>query len=189
MGSVSDEILVKQALSGRRGAFEELVDRHRTRVFSVLLRTIGDRDMAEDLTQETFIRAYRRLDAFSPEVAQFSTWLVTIAARIGIDAHRRKKPGESLERLSEEKGFDPPSEGRTERGAESEAVSQLIHASLSRLPERQRMAVTLKHIEDLPFTEVARIMGCSVNSAKVHAHRGRKQLAVYLGHLREEAAL
>jgi RNA polymerase sigma-70 factor, ECF subfamily len=184
----ADENLVLQARRGDRDAFAELIDRHRGRVYSVLLRSVGDRDMAEDLTQETFVRAYERLDSFSPSGSRFQSWLLTIATRIAIDSYRRRRPTESLEKLSEESGFDPPSTARTEAGAESAEVAATVGRYLQRLPERQRMAVTLKHIEGLPFSEIAQIMGCTVNSAKVHAHRGRLQLARYMGHLREEAA-
>ena len=186
MGELSDAAIVTQVLSGNRDAFADLIDRHRRLVFSVHLNSAGDRDMAEDLTQDTFIKAYRALDTYDPGAGRFSTWLTTIAVRVGIDARRRHRPTESLERLHEEKGFDPASEARTERSTEAAGVGEAVRRAVQRLPEQQRLAVTLKHIEDLPFTEVARIMGCSVNSAKVHAHRGRLQLARFLGYMREE---
>jgi RNA polymerase sigma-70 factor, ECF subfamily len=189
LSELSDEALVSQAVRGDRDAFAQLVDRHRGRVFAILLRSVGDRELAEDLTQETFVKAYQRLDSYSPDIARFQSWIITIATRTGIDASRRRRPSESLEQLAEEKGWDPPSEARTDSGVESDAVSEQVHRYLQKLPERQRVAVTLKHIEGLPFAEIAGIMGCSVNSAKVHAHRGRLQLAKYLGHLREEATL
>ncbi len=88
--------------------------------------------------------------------------------------------------MSADQGFDPASEERTERALEAAAVGQAVRAAIQRLPERQRVAVILKHIEDMPFSEIAQIMGCTVNSAKVHAHRGRNRLAQLLGHLREE---
>jgi RNA polymerase sigma-70 factor, ECF subfamily len=187
LNELSDQALVGQVRRGDRDAFAQLVDRHRARIFAILYRTVGDREMAEDLTQETFVKAYERLDAFSPEIARFQSWLITIATRTAIDHHRRKRPSESLEHLAEEKGWDPPSDARTDAGLECEETSEQVHRYLQKLPERQRVAVTLKHIEGLPFAEIAGIMGCSVNSAKVHAHRGRLQLAKYLGHLREEA--
>jgi len=186
LGELSDAAIVTQVLSGNREAFAELIDRNRRLVFSVHLNSVGDRDMAEDLTQETFIKAYRALETYDASAGRFSTWLTTIAVRIGIDARRRQKPTESLEHLHEDKGFDPASDARTERSTEAAGVGDAVRRALRRLPDQQRLAVTLKHIEDLPFSEVARIMGCSVNSAKVHAHRGRLQLARFLGYMREE---
>jgi RNA polymerase sigma-70 factor (ECF subfamily) len=180
--------LVRATRSGDSEAFAELVERHRRRVFAVVFHAVGDREMADDLTQETFVRAYTHIDAYSPAAAKFSTWLATIATRLAIDAKRRARPTESLEHLQEERGFDPASEARADTSVRQDAVSSEVHRALQRLPERQRIAVTLKHIEDLPFTEVARAMGCSVNSAKVHAHRGRRLMARMLGHLREEDA-
>lgn len=188
MSEHSDEALVRLARRGDREAYATLVERHRRRVYAVLLRSVGDREMAEDLAQETFVRAWERLDSFSPQIARFQAWILTIATRIAIDSRRRTRHADSLEQLAEDKGFDPPSEARTEASTEAGSVADAVHRQLKNLPERQRQAVVLKHIEDLPFTEVAAIMGCTVNSAKVHAHRGRLALAARLGHLREEAA-
>ncbi|MBD3177512.1 MAG: sigma-70 family RNA polymerase sigma factor [Armatimonadia bacterium] len=186
MSELSDAELVSGVLSGNRDFFAHLIDRHRNRVFSVMLTAVGNRDMAEDLTQETFLKAYRNLGSYDSAQAKFSTWLLTIATRLRIDTHRRAKPESSLDRMQEDKGFDPDSGVRTDRGLEQEAVGQVVRDAIGRLPERQRVAVTLKHIEGLPFSEIAQIMGCTVNSAKVHAHRGRNRLAQLLGHIREE---
>lgn len=182
----TDAMLIHLVLSGDRQSFARLVERHRRKVFSAAMQTLGDRELAEDVTQEAFVKAYRSLEAYSPTIARFETWLLTIAARTAVDAQRRRRRTESLEHITEAQGFDPPSQARPEASSEAESVSEAVHRALRRLPERQRLAVTLKHLQELPFTEVARIMGCSVNSAKVHAHRGRVQLAKYLGHIREE---
>ncbi|NLN91100.1 MAG: sigma-70 family RNA polymerase sigma factor [candidate division WS1 bacterium] len=186
MSARSDAELVSGVLSGHRECFAHLVDRHRSRVYSVMLHAVGDRDMAEDLTQETFLKAYRNLANYDSSRAKFPTWLLTIASRLRVDAHRRARPERSLDQMSADQGFDPASEERTERALEAAAVGQAVRAAIQRLPERQRVAVILKHIEDMPFAEIAQIMGCTVNSAKVHAHRGRNRLAQLLGHVREE---
>ena len=182
---MSDAELVERARGGDRDAFGELVERHQQAVFRTALVALRSREEAEEVAQDAFVAAMERLDDFRGD-ASFKTWLLTIASRLRVDAHRRARPERSLDQMSADQGFDPASEERTERALEAAAVGQAVRAAIQRLPERQRVAVILKHIEDMPFTEIAQIMGCTVNSAKVHAHRGRNRLAQLLGHVREE---
>jgi RNA polymerase sigma-70 factor (ECF subfamily) len=161
-------------------AFTMLVDRYRQKAFGVAYHMLGDREAAQDAAQEAFIRAYARLDSFQGS-GSFAPWLLAIVGNLCIDArrHRLVRPAPaSLESASEEKGFEPESPGLSpERIVELDDTVREIRRGLAALPEAQRVAVTLRHVEGLSYEDVAEAMRIPVGTAKTHVHRGRERLA------------
>jgi RNA polymerase sigma-70 factor (ECF subfamily) len=174
MGSVTDvdAELVVRAQRGDRAAFEQLVRRHADRLHRVLLRFLGDRDEAEEATQEAFIRAWRGLGRFKHD-AQFFTWLY----RIGInEAHRRtaRRPPAGLVSSLEQRLVEPPDRGpsplvHAERSDLRDALERAVHA----LAPEYRAPLILRDIEGLSTTEAAAIMELGEAAFKSRLHRAR----------------
>lgn len=147
-------------------AFGTLVHRHHGRVFAFLMALTRQRQDAEDLTQETFLRAWDKLHHFNPELPLLP-WLLTIARRQSIAVLRRSRPPQ-LDSISE-----PPS-------AEPQASSQALHLwelAKSLLPPATYTALWLHYREELPLKQVAAILGKREGTVKVLLHRARKTLA------------
>jgi RNA polymerase sigma-70 factor (ECF subfamily) len=172
--SLDDHELVRRARTGDADAFEELVRRHAGPIYRLLVRLLGDPTAAEDVTQETFIGAWRSLPRFRGE-AKFSTWLFRIAVNKGNtflsrEARRRLVP------LHEAAGHVP------DLGAEpfQLVAGRQMHAELERwiaeLPASYRAAVVLRDIEGLANEEAAAALGIGVRNFKSRLHRGRMTL-------------
>ncbi len=168
-----DEELVARFRAGERRAFDELVARHERAVYRVALRALRDPDDAEDVTQRTFVQAFRRLDGFRGDAA-FRTWLYRVAYNFVVtharDAHRRRRAAAELESLPADDG---------PRAADPEARKRLREA-IDQLPLKQRLVVELRIYEELPFREVGAIAGCSEDSAKMNFHHALKRLRAWL---------
>jgi RNA polymerase sigma factor (sigma-70 family) len=162
--------------------FGEVVRAHERVVYSVALRLSATRADAEDVAAETFLRAYRallRYDALRLRSLRIRPWLLTIlrntARNAGRDAGRR--PGPPPE-------FEPVEPADTEPSVEQQVEQDLVHREwarlLGRLPEAQRTAVVLRHVEDVPTGEIAEILGCPEGTAKSHVSRGLRRLRALL---------
>jgi RNA polymerase sigma-70 factor, ECF subfamily len=170
--SDADSELVLRAQRGDRAAFEHLVRRHADRLYAVVLRFVGDRHEAEEVTQEAFIRAWRGIGRFKRD-AQFFTWLY----RIGInEAHRRAahRPPAGLVSSLDQRPVEPPDQGqspqlRAEHSDLRAALERAIHA----LDPDYRTPLILRDIEGLTTTEAATIMGLGEAAFKSRLHRAR----------------
>lgn len=178
--SVAEARLVAAALAGSQAAFERIVRRYERPVLSLLVRLTGDRALAEELTQDTFVKAFRHLSAFDPS-RRFSSWLFRIAHNTGIDALRRA--GASHNRPSAAGASElppdlvaPPDADPVER----QALGHALQEAFARLRPDQRSAVVLRYEEGLPFEEIARVLGVAEATARSHVHRARRQLAEWL---------
>jgi RNA polymerase sigma-70 factor (ECF subfamily) len=171
IGAATDEALVRRAAAGQREAFEELVRRHRARVFAVALRICRNPDDAEDALQETFIAAYRALPRFDRR-ARVSTWLYRIATNKCYDALARRRPAVDAEGLSEPADPHDPF-------ARSERQGALTRA-LDALPEQFREAALLCDVCGLTPAEAGEVIGVPEGTMKSRSFRARGLLAVAL---------
>jgi RNA polymerase sigma-70 factor (ECF subfamily) len=195
LGDVDDRDLVARALEGDESAFAELLERFRRPVFSLIYRMIGDREQAEDLAQESFVKAFNNLDTYNPSY-RFSSWLFKIANNHAIDHLRRA-------RLSTVSIHGSPHAASAEREEETRIVLEShdespeqemlalelgseIEEAIARLRPEYRTAVILRHIESRPYEEIAEIMDVPIGTVKTFLHRARAELREMLGHLREE---
>jgi RNA polymerase sigma-70 factor (ECF subfamily) len=177
-----DDAIVRAVQTGRTEAFAELVTRHKDKVYAILLRLVRDPDAAEELAQETFVRAWRGLGGFRGE-SLFGTWLVQIAIHLARDRmrERRRNRTVSLDELLEKSADDSVlMDIRSGRDALSEIsdrdMIRRLEAALDDLPAAYREVFVLHHIEDVPYEEIASMTGDSVGSLKVRAHRARRLL-------------
>ena len=163
-----------QALAGSQTAFEQIVRRYQRPVLSLLVRLTGDAGLAEDLAQETFVKAFRNLAAFDPR-RRLSSWLFRIAHNTGIDALRKSRlptvafdAGEPLEEPVAPTSGDP---------VVRRALGRALDSALRQLRPDQRTAVVLRYEAGLSFEEVGQVLGIPEATARSHVHRARKELA------------
>ena len=184
-----DAALVARAQGGDGAAFDLLVRRHQQIVFAVALRMLGDRDEAEDVAQDVFVRAYRAIGSFRRE-AKLSTWLVSIAMNLCRNrrrwwARRKRVIVASLdEPVETEKGAvehavaDPAPGPRHQ--AESAERERHIMAALLQLSEVDRTMIVLRDLQGHSYEEIAEIAGCQLGTVKSRLSRARVQLRALL---------
>lgn len=188
--SASDDKEVALALKqGDARALEEMVRRYQGRVYAVAFRLSGNREDALDLSQEAFIKAYQRIDAWQP-TGSFLPWLLRLTTNLGIDFLRRRKrrPQERYEdyvtKDSEHAAVEPVSM-ETGRLVHAKEIDERIRAALTALSESQRTVFVLRHFEGLPLSDIALEMGCTTGSVKVHLFRALKKMQKELRDLHE----
>lgn len=173
---MGDDELVEQARAGDARAFGQLVERHQRRLGATMTRMTGDPDLALDLTQEAFIRAWDGLGGFEGRAA-FSTWLYRIAVRLAYDAMRREGSWESHDLDDSITDSSPGPDAAVEGSARAAELRRRV----ADLPEMQRAVVTLRTYNELPYKEIAAILETSENSARVSFHHAITRLrAEYL---------
>lgn len=174
---VADRVLA--ALAGDLDAgFAELYAAYRTVVFSTALRVSGRRPDAEDLTAEAFLRAYRALTGYGPaRIAGLTprAWLLTILLNVWRNDRRTLARRPATGPLDAAPDPADPAEP-VDRTAERHETGRELAGLLALLPEDQRVAVVLRHVDDLPVAEIAQVLGCPVGTAKSHISRGLHRL-------------
>lgn len=168
---VPDEELVSQAQAGRTAAFDELVARHQERVFALAYRILGNADEAEDVQQETFVRAWTSLRAFRGQAA-FTTWLHRIAVNASLSLKRRGKRVSCLEELDE--GFDYAQTSNPMSSQDRIVNSMLVRQLLNTIPAEQRALLVLREVEGRSVAEIAQLIGSSVEGTRKQLWRVRK---------------
>lgn len=176
---VEDQISIKRSLRGEKKAFEQLVKRYQKSVYNLAYRMTGSREDAEDLTQETFLRAYTKLNTFDVD-RRFSPWLFRIASNLCINWQKRQKFREvSLDSFSEEKkesllfsGVSANPEFQLERNQ----LQKLLKQEILALPVRYRLVFTLRYLDDYSCREIAEILDMPEGTVKTYLFRARRIL-------------
>lgn len=168
----STEQLAAQAAAGCSASFEALVDRLGPRLLRYLRRRVGDMHAAEDLLQDTFLKAYRNLHRYDP-TRSFATWLFTIATRLATSFWRSRRAGASIEGLDP---ADPADSDPLEAVARQEQHARLWARASRVLSDSQFTALWLRYAEEMAVREIAEVMGRSVTSVKVLLHRACRRL-------------
>jgi RNA polymerase sigma-70 factor (ECF subfamily) len=183
-----DSAVVAAHLAGDPQAFEELVDRYQRRLLNFVYRTIGDRERAEDLVQEVFIRVHRHLARFD-QAKKFSTWIYTIASNLAKNELRNrsrnplvlfqtiKKNWEADHRPLQ---FEDP-QNRPDDLYRKRHLRQLVDWSVAQLPEHHRVVFVLRELEGKTYEEIADITGCNLGTVKSRLNRARNRFAQLIG--------
>jgi RNA polymerase sigma-70 factor (ECF subfamily) len=163
------------------GSFEELVLSHQRLVFGLALRVVGDRGDAEEVAQDTFERAYHALAGYPAErvaAMRLRPWLARITLNLARNRLRRRPPpARSLEDGDGQPlAVAAPAAAEPAQVAERGLERALLAELLAGLPRAYREAVVLRHVEGLPYPEVAEVLGRPVGTVKTHVHRGVRQL-------------
>lgn len=166
----SERSLVERAAAGSASAFEELYRQHVGRVYPLCLRMCADANVAEEMVQETFVRAWKKLPSFRGESA-FSTWLHRVAVNVVL-SHRRSGARRAAR---EQSAADRPPAVNGNRASNSDAVVDLERA-VAALPPRAREIFVLHDVEGHRHREIADLTGITVGTSKAQLHRARKML-------------
>ncbi len=161
---------------GRIDQLGFLFERYHVKVYNYFVMLTRDRSLSEDLTQEVFLRILRFRHTFKGK-GSFASWMFRIARNVGIDFFRKNKSTGSLDELSVDVKDDNPTP--FEESVHKDQIN-LLQRALDRLAKHHREVLVLARFENLPLKDVARILNCPVNTAKVRVHRAVKELgAIY----------
>jgi len=180
-----DTALVHAFRDGDEAAIRTLYERYGGLVFTVANRIVGDRQRAEDVTQHTFLQAWRNAEQFEPG-RDFAPWLATIARRAAIDAlrHEQRRPSGSLE------AADPGDGALVSLPPSAEQVEQVwgVRAAIESLDDDERAIVKLQHLDGYSHSQIAEQLDLAVGTVKSRSHRAHRQLAKRLAYLRDTDA-
>lgn len=187
---LSDAALVVLARDGDFAAFEELFERHRTLVYRFAYQMAGRRDDAEDIVQEAFVRAYQNLDRYRDQ-AKFTTWLLRIATNLCTDQARmvnRRTALEQQESAGALEWMTSPVNDDPVDNLESERRKDALRKAVNALPVHHKTVIVLRDLEEKPYEDIAKVLGCTVGGAKLRVLRARRALRDRLRPFLEEAA-
>jgi RNA polymerase sigma-70 factor (ECF subfamily) len=182
------------ARSGREAAYRELVRRYERPVFALLYRMVRDRELAEDLAQETFVKALNAIESYRPEF-KFSSWIFKIANNAAID-HLRRRELDTLSLDGSPHAETPEAMQATalQIGARQESpldaveareLGGAIEAAIGRLRPEYRSCILLRHVEGRAYEEIAEILDLPLGTVKTYIHRARNELRLALAHLKQ----
>jgi len=184
MNTKPDEYYIKQTLNGNVNAFAILVERYKNMVYTLSIKIVKNREEAEEISQDSFVKAYKNLSSFKGE-SKFSTWVYKIAYYASLDAVKRNKRFSNNENIDDLKiGNLSEIQGALEYLHEKER-KKVISKALLKLNEDERTILTLFYFEELPIKEISKIINLSEDNIKVKLYRSRKKLAVFLKHVIE----
>ena len=177
--AASDTKLFGEFTKGDITAFNKIVSRYQGRLLNFVYRFTGDRETAQDIVQETFLRVYRKREQYC-STANLSTWIFTIAGNLAKSELRHRKRWH-LVPISKEAHQDVAEKIADQslgpnQIAEKKAIERNIQEAIGSLPAKYREAVILRDIEAMPYEQIAQIVGCPVGTIKSRVNRGRLQL-------------
>ena len=194
--TVSDHELVTRAQQGSEKAYRELLVRYERPVFSIIYRMIRDREQAEDLAQETFVRVFNHIDRYDPRY-KFSSWIFKIATNLTIDHIRRKelntvsidgsRNATTAEQIEATSITIASPDENPEELLEAKELGEEIEEAIGKLRPEYRAAILLRHVDGREYQEIAEILSLPLGTVKTYIHRGRNELREQLQHLREAA--
>lgn len=172
-----DVLLVTASKRGDQDAFAQLVQRHQRRVFNLVFRMLQDYEEASEITQETFLAAWQGLPTFRGD-SRFSTWLYRIAYNSALKQVEQRKRDRALQSAmqAEQVIVEAGNEGRIEAELEQHAQQEFIRENLATLPAKYRVVLTLRHIQDMTYEEMAEILTVPIGTIKTHLFRARNLL-------------
>ena len=191
----TDHDLVAFARSGSEKAYRELLGRYQRPVFSLVYRMVRDRELAEDLAQETFVKVFNHLESYNPKY-KFSSWIFKIASNLAIDTLRKKelktvsldgsRHASTPDEVESTRITVASSDENPEELLEAKELGDEIEGAIGQLRAEYRTAIVLRHVEGRPYEEIAEIMEIPLGTVKTYIHRARAELRDLLAHLRVE---
>ncbi|MDP3775616.1 MAG: sigma-70 family RNA polymerase sigma factor [Gemmatimonadales bacterium] len=192
--SITDQEVVALARAGKEAAYRELLRRYQRPVFSLIYRMVRDRELAEDLAQDSFVKVLNALDSYQPEY-KFSSWIFKIANNAAIDHLRRREivtlslDGAPGARTADEvEATALQAVDRSESALDELEAKELgtsIEQAIARLRPEYRACILLRHVEGRAYEEIAATLDLPLGTVKTHIHRARHELREYLGPLRD----
>ena len=166
--NLTDQVLIKNFLNGDNKSFEELLSRHKNRVFAFIMSKVKNRDITEDIFQDTFIKVINSLKKGKyNEEGKFLPWMMRISHNLVIDHFRKESKMRKIRPTSEFDIFDILDDGR--KNQEDLMIQTQVHADLNilieQLPEDQKEVLKMRYFEDLSFKKISELTGTSINTA------------------------
>jgi RNA polymerase sigma-70 factor, ECF subfamily len=192
--SADDKTLVRASQQGDMAAFEELVARHRDRLYARAYSMMRNEEEAVDLSQEAWVKGWQRLRQFQGD-SSFGTWMTRVVINLCLDQLRKQKRQrtESIEAMDEESGGVerqmPVVTANPTAGLERGELRQRIDRALNLLSHEHRTVLVLHEFEDMEYKEIARTMGCSIGTVMSRLFYARRKLAVLLADLKNQDLL
>ena len=194
LSNLPDADIVALAQQGRDHAFRELVRRYERPVFSLIYRMVRDREAAEDLAQDSFVKVLNHIDRYRPEF-KFSSWIFKIANNVAIDFLRRRQPdtismdgsphAASAAEI-EATSFEVADRQETALDElEAREIGTAIERAIARLRPEYRSCIMLRHIEGRSYEEIATTLDLPLGTVKTYIHRARNELRAMLQEIRE----
>jgi RNA polymerase sigma-70 factor (ECF subfamily) len=192
--NLPDADVVALAQQGRDAAFRELIRRYERPVFSLIFRMVRDRELAEDLAQDTFIKVLNHIDRYRPEF-KLSSWLFKIANNVAIDHLRRRhldtvsidgSPHALTQEAIEATSFDVVGQQETAlEELEAKELGSAIERAIASLRPEYRSCIMLRHVEGRSYEEIAATLDLPLGTVKTYIHRARHELRRALEHVKE----
>jgi RNA polymerase sigma-70 factor (ECF subfamily) len=191
LSSLADEMLMEHVVRGSEGAFATLVDRYRARIINLVCRFINDRDRAQEIAQEVFLRVFIHRERYRPS-GKFSTWLYTIAVNLAKNEIRRRVRSRgivSLDGLLEQAGDSSrimADHGpRPDRRLRQREIQERVEKAISDLPEKYREVIVLRDVQQLSYEEIEEVLGIPGGTVRSRINRARASLQESLATLVE----
>jgi len=194
LAAMTDQEVVLAARRGEELAYRDLLRRYERPIFSLIYRMVRDRELAEDLAQETFVKALNALDSYRPEF-KFSSWIFKIANNAAIDQLRRRQLDTlSLDGAPNAETPDAIQATALQVGADQESpleeveareIGTAVEVAIAKLRPEYRSCIMLRHVEGLAYEEIAQALDLPLGTVKTYIHRARHELRRHLADLME----
>ena len=184
MNNKPDEYYITQTLNGNVNAYAFLVEKYKHMVFTLSIRIVINREEAEEISQDVFVKAYTNLKSFKGD-SKFSTWIYKIGYYASLDAIKRNKRQINSENIDEVYEADFGVLQNALSYLEEKERKSIIKKSLLKLNEDEQVILTLYYFEEMPLKEISEVVNLSVDNIKVKLFRARKKLATILEHVIE----
>jgi len=177
-----DEHYIERVLHGDQSSFAILVERHKQMVFTIASRMLRNREEAEEVAQDAFLKAYKSLKSFKKK-SKFSTWLYKIVYNLCVSKLRKKKPDIFSIDEHEEQSYELPDTTYRLEDLEYKDKKNYLEKAIAQLNEEEQTIILLFYHEDMAVDEIAKIVNLTISNVKVKLYRGRKRLYEHLNQL------
>ena len=179
-----DHLLMQRIARDDHEAFQQLIERHQNMVVGTVAKMLGNASEAEDIAQQVFLRIWKSAKRYKP-TAKFTTYLFTITRNLVFNEVRRRKrrnevSSDEREEVAHQEIADSP-EYRPDQELARQELTEVVDKAIAALPEQQRMAVILRRYEQMPYEEIAEVLGISLSAVKSQLFRARTALRESLG--------
>ena len=178
MEQFSDLELVNEVRNGKRQAFTELMRRYQERVYWTARRMVGSHDEADDIAQETFVKAYLALGDFRGD-SSFFTWLYRIAVNLSLNAIRKQQVLDYL-RQSEIINRILPAQENPQKDLEFAEMQSRLDKAIAELPEKQRAVFVMRYYDEMPYAEISKVLKTSVGGLKANYYHAVRKVQEYM---------
>lgn len=182
MKNLEDEALLRLIIHSQENALSELYDRYSRLVYSLAMHALGDASLAEEVTQEVFLRVWQKADTYRPGHGKVSTWIASIARYRAIDLIRRRKARLEgyLDPWAAVEEIDLPENMDVEREVESSLQRQRVRRAIAQLPENQRQALAYAYFQGYSHSEIAELLGEPLGTVKTRIRMAMQKLRQFL---------